>query len=379
MDDGAEEGGRTTASAGGRWQAVRRLLVIRADNIGDVVMAGPALRAVRETLPDVHVTLLASPTGAQAAPLLPWIDDVIVRRVLWQDLGRLPFEPRRERGLIARLAAGRFDGAVILTSFSQSPHPAAFVAWLAGIPLRAGASRERSGLLTDPVAFPPFECHQTARNLAVVAALGFRVRSSALEVRIPPEARSRAAALLRQRGIADGASYLLWNPWATAAARTWDPRHGSQAVRLVAAATGLSVVVTGSAREADGTAALAEAVGTAAVDLAGRTSVAELAALVRDARLVITNHTLAMHLADALGTPAVVTFSGTDLESQWAPRRSPHRLLRKPTACAPCYAFDCPFGHECLGFEPRDVADAALELLAASAPPRATPVEARRA
>src|SRR5690606_29321977 len=69
------------------WREARRLLIVRADNIGDIVMAGPALRALREALPSARLTLLASPAGAEAAALLPWLDDVIAWRVLWQDLG----------------------------------------------------------------------------------------------------------------------------------------------------------------------------------------------------------------------------------------------------------------------------------------------------
>src|SRR5690606_19824984 len=83
------------------WLRARRLLVIRADNIGDVVMTGPALRAVKRALPTARLELLASPAGATAAPLLPWIDGVLCRRVLWQDLGRLPHDPARERRRVA--------------------------------------------------------------------------------------------------------------------------------------------------------------------------------------------------------------------------------------------------------------------------------------
>ena len=78
------------------WAAARNILVMRPDNIGDVVMTGPLLRAVRQALPHSRLTLLASPGGAQAAPLLPWLDQVIPERVLWQDLGHLAFDPGRE-------------------------------------------------------------------------------------------------------------------------------------------------------------------------------------------------------------------------------------------------------------------------------------------
>jgi ADP-heptose:LPS heptosyltransferase len=63
---------------------------MRLDNIGDVIMTGPALRAIKETLPHIHVTFMASPAGAQAAPLLPWVDDIFAWRVLWQELGSPP-------------------------------------------------------------------------------------------------------------------------------------------------------------------------------------------------------------------------------------------------------------------------------------------------
>jgi len=64
---------------------------MRLDNIGDVIMTSPALRAIKENLPDCRITLMASPSGAQAAPLLPWVDEVLPWRVLWQDLGQLDF------------------------------------------------------------------------------------------------------------------------------------------------------------------------------------------------------------------------------------------------------------------------------------------------
>ncbi|MGZ3603062.1 MAG: glycosyltransferase family 9 protein, partial [Ktedonobacterales bacterium] len=156
------------------WLAARNILAVRMDNIGDVVMLGPALRAVKETSPNARITLLASPAGATAAPLLPWVDDVIVWRAIWQDVGRLmPFDPARERELIADLAARNFDAALIFTSFSQTPHVPGYVCYLAGIPLRAGESKEFGGAaLTTELRGAPDAMHQAERNLRLVEALG---------------------------------------------------------------------------------------------------------------------------------------------------------------------------------------------------------------
>ncbi|MBD0291758.1 MAG: glycosyltransferase family 9 protein, partial [Thermoleophilia bacterium] len=122
---------------GERWHELRNILVVRPDNIGDVVLAAPVLKALRAAAPGARITLLASPAGSAAAPLLrPWLDRVFVRRVLWQDVhGRLPHDAEHELELVGEIAARGFDAAFFLTSFSQSPLPPAYVCYLAGVPI----------------------------------------------------------------------------------------------------------------------------------------------------------------------------------------------------------------------------------------------------
>lgn len=129
-----------------KWLAACNILAVRLDNIGDVIMLGPALRTVKETSPQARLTLLASPAGATAALLLPWIDDLIVWRASWQDVGgRILFDPAHELELINLLSERSFDAALIFTSFSQTPHVPGYVCYLAGIALRVGESKEFGG------------------------------------------------------------------------------------------------------------------------------------------------------------------------------------------------------------------------------------------
>jgi len=348
----------------GRWQKVRRILAMRLDNLGDVIMTGPALRAIKETRPDVHLTLMVSYGGEAAAHLLPWVDQVLPWRSLWQDMGDLPFDPSREIGLIQTLQALRFDAAIIFTSFSQTPYVAAYACYLAGIPLRLGEPKDFGGtVLTDTPPTPTdFAAHQVERNLRLVEAVGFRTSDRSLAVRVPAQAQARAGELLTGHGLSAGAPYVLLAPWTSCQARTY-PRFGSVGQRLHQA-TGLPVVVTGHARSDPAAAELLQQLGAAAIDLTGLTTVAELAALVAGARLVLTNNTLTMHLADALRTPQVVLFAGTELEEQWAPRHGPARLLHRAVACQPCYRLACPSGQACLDVEPDEVVAASLSLLA---------------
>ena len=377
---------RTRRAAAGVLDGVRRVLVVRMDNVGDVVLQTPALRALRRALPDAHVTLLASPGGAALAPLLPWVDDVRAVRALWQDASSaLPFDPARERALVEELAAGDFDAALISTSFSQSPHPPAYACYLAGIPIRTGLSADfAGGVLSHPVAPPPAGGHQADRMLHLLAGLGVPAAGPQLELAVPPAAIAAAARLMDAfvvtgaaavKGSAGdmarvldeagaGLRYAVVAPGASCPSRRWDPERFGAAAAGIAAETGLPVVVVGSEKERDlADQVLAAADSPSVVSIAGRTGLPELASVIGAAELVVTNNSGPLHLADAFRRPTVALFAGTEREAEYAPRSAPLRLLRRPTPCSPCRAFACPYSMECLDIPAREVVDAALALL----------------
>ncbi|MBV9454071.1 MAG: glycosyltransferase family 9 protein [Rubrobacter sp.] len=348
------------------WAEARRILVMRLDNIGDVVMTSPVLRALKESLPASSITLMASPGGSKAVPLLPWVDEVLPWRVVWQELGnRLARDPAREWELIETLKEGRYDAAVILTSFKQTPHAAAYACVLADIPLRLGESKEWGGsVLTTEVPPARDELHQAERNLRLIEHAGFQVEDRSLGVSVPPRARKSTTALLKAHGVVPGTPYLLLCPWTSCQARTYASERFALATRRLSEETDWPVVVTGTEADQARSGELFSVLDGRSVDLVGTTDLCELAAVVEGARLVLTNNTSTMHLADALRTPSVVLFSGTELEEQWRPRDVSHRLLRRDTVCSPCYAFMCPYHLECLDIPPKEVVEASLSLLA---------------
>src|SRR5690606_13458777 len=125
----------------------------------------------------------ASPGGAPAAALLPEVDSIIRHRAVWQAVGAHTFDPAREAAFIAELRAGKFDAALIFTSFRQSPHPAAIACALAEIPIRIGISRERGHGLTLALPAAPDALHQVDRNLKLlIEATGLPVRDRSLKV-----------------------------------------------------------------------------------------------------------------------------------------------------------------------------------------------------
>lgn len=338
------------------WPSLRRVLVVRLDNLGDVVMATPALRALRAALSSgARLDLLASPGGATLAPLLADVDEVHAVTAVWQDAeGRLPLDPARELALVDRLRG--YDAVVALTSFAQSPWPVAYAAYLAGVPVRLGTSKEFGGsLLTHWLPAPPDGQHQTDRALALLAAAGVPEQGRHLAVQVPQEARDLARAVRRAADLPE--RYAVLAPGASCPSRRWAPERFAAVARDL----GMPVAVVGTERER----ALVEAVtGPGVVGLAGLLDVPALAALLQDAQVALTNNSGGMHLADAVGTPVVVLFAGTEDESQFAPRSVPARLLRVPTPCAPCRAFVCPYAHQCLDIEPAAVVAAVREVAA---------------
>lgn len=347
-------------------QAARRILAVRLDNIGDVFMLGPALRSLRTALPTAHITLLASPAGCQAAALLPWVDETIELRPVWQDVsGALPFDPSREQALVQRLQAGQYDAALIFTSFSQSPYPAAYVCYLAGIPIRIGQSKEFGGrVLTLEVKPPDDSGHQVDRNLHLIEQAGIPVAGRHMELVIPPEAAQEAEDLLAQAGVRPHSPYILLAPGASCAARRYAPEQFASVARQMPDRTGLPVVITGTSREEELLKPLTDVARPGEIiSLVGSTNLSTYASLVSRATLVLTNNSSALHIADAFNRPSVVLYSGTEYETQWQPRFSPHRLLRRETWCSPCFLFRCPYDMACLDFSDEEVIDAARQLL----------------
>jgi ADP-heptose:LPS heptosyltransferase len=354
-------------------RGARRILAVRLDNIGDVVMTGPALRAIRTAAPRARLTLLCSPAGRRAARLLGEIDETIEARVAWQDVGGLPFRPDRELDLIARLRAAAFDAAFVFTSFSQTAFAPGFACYLAGIPIRVGQAAEFGGSVLSRVVPPAADgTHQVDRNLRLVEGVGIPVPDRHLAVRIDIEAVARGRALLAGVGVDADAPFAVLAPGASAPSRRYPAERFAVVARGIRDRLRMPVVILGAAADREAASRIAgdgAGVPWGVRSLVGETSVEEWAALISAARLLVTSHSAPLHLADAVGTPVVCLFAGTDRESEWRPRQVPSVLLRRPTACAPCRLFDCPIGQPCLDIEPDEIVDAAASLLADPAPP----------
>jgi ADP-heptose:LPS heptosyltransferase len=399
---GADRGGPVDLAA------ARRILVVRPDNIGDVVLLTPALRALRAAAPQARIELLASPAGTAVAAMIPELDGVLTASPNWQqltapaDAAGAEAAVRAERELLDRITAGRYDVMLVFTSFSQSPWPVAHLGLLAGIGTRVVHSREFAGAVaTHWVTPPPDTTHHVDRSLHLVEAIGVPLQGRTPSLRIPASAYADADDLLadalagrpgdhrtagetvRMRAMAGATTattrlprsspgsaparptrrFALLVPGASCPSRRYPAaRFGAAAAAI--AGSGLPVLVAGTAAEAG---LVDEVVRTAALpDVRALPAVGlpVFTALIARAAVALTNNSGGLHLAEATGTPVVVTYAGTERLGDVAPRAVPCALLQVPVACSPCRQLSCPFHLECLDVVPQRLADAALRLAA---------------
>lgn len=362
------------------WENARRILCIRLDYMGDVLMSTPAIRALKQSAPDRHITLLTSSSGAAAARYIPEIDATIRYAAPWMKSSEA-HDAANDMALVSRLAAGGFDAAVIFTVYSQNPLPAAMLCYLAGIPLRLAHCHENPyQLLTHWIPDPEPEKklrHEVRRQLDLVAGVGARAEDERLSFRIPDADKAHVLDLLASMNIDPGQPWIALHPGATAASRRYPPRHWMAAAQQLAALTGCPLVFTGSTEEAPLVDDIRTAVpGTHSV--AGRLDLGQLAALVAQASVLVSNNTGPAHLAAAVGTPVVDLYALTN--PQHAPWQVASRVLFRDVPCRYCYKSVCPQGHHaCLaGVPPEHVVAATRELLAARDREKKAPATAGR-
>ncbi|WGW12264.1 glycosyltransferase family 9 protein [Saxibacter everestensis] len=318
----------------------RRVLVARLDSVGDVLLAGPAVRAIAA---EAEVVMLAGPQGSGAAALLPGVENVISWASPWIVDPAPPVDAPSIEDLHRQMVDARIDEAVILTSFHQSPLPLALLLRLSGVDRITGASTDFAGSLLDVRLKPgedfPEDQPEAERALCIAAAAGFRLPAGdpgKLAVRADPAATA----------LTGTDPYIVVHPGAAVPARAWPPEHHAAAVTLLSQA-GYRVLVTGGPGE---TAITAQVAGSYATDLGGQTDLRTLAAVLAGASAIVVGNTGPAHLAAAVGTPVVSLFAPVVPAIRWAPYGVPTVLLGdQQAACRNTRARQCPVpGHPCL-------------------------------
>lgn len=309
-----------------QWNDCKNILVIRADNMGDLIMTGPAIRALKRTF-HCKITVLTSKAGSLITPFMKEVDEVLVYDLPWVKTNE-QIDEKKFAAVIDMIKSLHFDAAVIFTVYSQNPLPAAMLAFMAGIPYRLAYCRENPyHLLTHwvPEKEPySFIQHQVQRDLNLVAEVGAEIDDESLSLQFAASAKFSAFKKIAEFGFDQSKPYIILHPGVSEAKREYRKELWIETGKLLHQKYHYQILITGAASEKK----LAEEIQKGindAICAAGLLNIEEFIALINEASLVVSVNTGTVHIAAALQTPVVVLYATTN--PQHTPWHSPSRIL----------------------------------------------------
>jgi heptosyltransferase-2 len=339
-------------------EQIRKILVREVNWVGDAVLTLPAIAALNRRFPRAEIAVLAKPWAAGLFAGQSAVDRVVLYQAEGSHRGL------RGRWALAReLARERFDLAVLFPNSLD----AVIVPWLARIPRRVGYRTDGRGLLLTQVVVRSgrsAERHQVFRYLDLARSLGADGEAIP-RLAVGVEAGREADRLLQDLGVETGEACIAVNPGSVyGSAKRWPAGRFAAVADALAETHQARVLLIGSTRERDVLEAMAGRMCRPPIRLGGRTDLATLAAVLKRARLLLSNDTGAMHVAAAVGTPVLAVFGPTDADAT-GPLGPDSRVVREPVPCSPCLLRECPIDHRCMvGVGIAQVLRATEELLA---------------
>ncbi len=355
--------------------SIRSIRLVRLDLLGDAVFSLPVARRIKESFPDVRVSMVTLPGTSPIVELSPDVD-----RVITVDTNRIR-SPRawlqkstyRQLYLAWRqLRSERPD--VTLSLYGKT---ASFITFISRSALRIGYADEAYRNLVSPASGSGRRSmrrrmHDSRFSLELLDEIDGIFRKAECAPRIESSAADNesATALLAEVGIRKDSKFVVAHAGShNGESKRW-PASSFAVLAHRLAEDGVPTVLVGSSEESDLARAVAES--GDAVSIAGRTSIPELVAVLRRASLIVSGDSGPLHIATALGVPAVAIYGPTDpaINGPIAWHGQPVQVLRRDIVCSPCYSVrvraECPLGDPiCMRLvTPTEVYEAVSSLLA---------------
>jgi ADP-heptose:LPS heptosyltransferase len=340
--------------------AVRRLAIVRALHLGDLLLSVPAFRALRRGFPAAEITLIG----------LPWAKEFVrrFRRYLdrWREFPGYPglleveVDPERTENFLRQERAYRYDLVIQMHGNGHASNPFA---------LALGAHRTVGYIASGPsdglwLSAPyPDDQHEIERDLGLVRLLGLPADDRRLEFPPLPEDLVAVRRILPS-DLDDTRPLVGLHAGARPPARRWPPERFAAVGDTLAREHDAQIVVTAGPGEEELAQRVVDAMRSPVLNVAGKTTVGSLAALIRRCDVFISNDTGPAHLAVAVDTPSITIFGPAD-RRRWAPLdQQRHPIAFQPVDCSPCPHWECPIDHRCLRWiEPEQVIALATRLI----------------
>jgi len=323
----------------------QRILIVRTDRLGDVLLSTPVAQALRQKFPQAYISMMVSAYAKDVLDGNPNLDGIIT------------FD-KDVKGLQSwwvtmnfawRIRMKRFDLVIIL-------HPTTrmhLLTFLAGIPKRLGYNRKFGFLLTDRIKHAKQfgQKHESEYALDLVRYLGISPRDKNLFMPIKQESEEWVGRVFVQAQIKDSDKLLVIHPAASCLSRIWPPERYAQVADKLIQKHGFKVIIVSGAKDAQKAEEVTKHMHSPALNLAGKTSISQLASILKRSQLFISTDSGPMHVASALGVPVITIFgrSQAGLSPQrWGPLGEKHKVLHKTVGCTICLAHNCQKDFACL-------------------------------
>lgn len=355
-------------------ESVQRIAVFRALQLGDLLVAVPALRALRERFPRAEITLIGLPWAREFVQRFQHYIDSFVEFTGYPGIDELPLDARRTEQFIVAQREYRYDLAIQMHGSGRTSNP--FVHELGARITMGYYEGTLPETLTLGAPYPHAQ-HEIYRNLGLISLLGAAMPANPrLEYPLLEEDHVETAALLSSLSSAQR-PWVGIHPGSRPPSRRWPAEYFATVADTLSQRLGAQIILTGGPGEEAIVQAVLEHMRTPAVNLAGQTSLGGLAALISKLDLFISNDTGPAHLAHAMDRHSITIFGPADYQ-RWAPLdQTLHSAIRHPVPCSPCSHWNCPIDHRCLRrVSSREVLDVAYKFLQPAAMPGASATSA---
>lgn len=337
----------------------KKILIIRTDRLGDVVLSTPVITNIRVKYPGAYIAFMCSPCTRDVLAANPCLDEIIV----YDKQGI-------HRSVIASLKFSRylrksgFDWAIILHPTNRVN----VITFLSGIPVRIGWDYKSGFLLSKKLRYSKYkgQKHELEYNLDIIRAAGIEIvdKKPCFYLREPE--LSRIDELLKESNVFANDRLIVFHPAASCVSKRWPIDNFLKLTGMLDSLPGIKiVVVTGRAESVYADELMSKRPDL--IDLRGKLTISELGALLKRSSLLISNDSGPVHLAASIGIPVISLFSRNDpglSPERWRPLGENSYYLHKKTDCSLCKAHNCGRGFLCLRkITPEEVFDLALSIL----------------
>lgn len=323
--------------------SIKKILVSRADRIGDVVLSTPVFRAIKERYPESYLAVLVLKETEAVVRGNPWLDEVIVydkkgnEKSWWRTI---------KFGLALRKK--QFDVAIHLHSTNRVH----LLTWLARIPIRIGYQRKNHCLLTHAIEERKWQGrkHEAEYNFDLLHLIQVP-QPDELKLYFPLHLSDRDELTKQMPKDFGWSHYVVFHPSASCVSKKWFPDRLARVADQLAQDYGVSPVIVGEGAGVGDASQMQKLMQSKSLNLSGKLTLGMLGWLLKGARLLISNDSGPVHMACAVGTPVISIFGRNQpglSAIRWRPLSPRSSFLQKDVGCVECLAHHCQIDFKCL-------------------------------